>query len=256
MYSKYVGLLKCTFSLSTFKFILPFSTFTLVFEGSAINDVKYHKHLGVLFSHNLTWNVYIDEICTKAMRRLNVFRSHSFKLSRRALETMYFSFIRPILEYGDVLLTNCGSVNAKKLEKVQLQAARIVTGALQPTPLAQLYKETGWQTLAERHDIHCLCLFYKIVNGLTPSYLSELVPVQPVHSYNLRNMTGIQNLFCHTSRFHESFIPYVTTLCNNLSGEVRHSETLIIFKKHSEEKHSQVESALLYWTKKRCYSVG
>ena len=43
-------------------------------------------------------------------------------------------------------------------------------------------------------------------------------------------MTGIQNLFCRTSRFHESFIPYATTLWNNLSGEVRHSETLIIFK--------------------------
>ena len=164
------------------------------------------------------------------MRRLNVLRSLSFKLSRRALETMYFSFIRPILEYGGVLLTNCGSVNAKKLEKVHLQAARIVTGAVQPTQLEQLHKETGWQTLAERRDIHCLCLFYKIVNGLTPSYLSELVPVQPVHSYNLRNMTGIQNLFCRTSRFHESFIPYATTLWNNLSGEVRHSETLIIFK--------------------------
>ena len=40
-------------------------------------------------------------------------------------------------------LFNCGSVNAKKLEKVQLQAARIVTGALQPTQLEQLYKETG-----------------------------------------------------------------------------------------------------------------
>ena len=46
------------------------STPTLVFDGSAINVVKYHKHLGVLFSHNLTWNDYIDEICTKAMRRL------------------------------------------------------------------------------------------------------------------------------------------------------------------------------------------
>ena len=212
---------------------------TLVFDMSAINDVKYHKHFGVLFSHNLTWDVFIDEICTKAMRRLNVLRLLSSKLSRRAFETMYFSFIRPILEYGSVLLTNCGSVNAEKLEKVQLQAARIVTEALQPTQLEQLYKETGWQALEERRDIHCLCLFYKNVNGLTTSYLSELVPAQPVHSYNLRNMTGIQNLFCRTSRFHESFIPYATTLWNNLSGEVRQSETLVIFK-NTLKKKSQV----------------
>ena len=97
----------------------------------------------------------------------------------------------------------------KKLEKVQLQAARIVTGV--PTqPLVVLSKLYGWQTLAERRDIYCLYLFYKIVNVLTPSYLSELVPAQPVHSYNLGSITGIQTLFCCTSHFHESFIPYTT----------------------------------------------
>ena len=35
--------------------------------------------------------------------------------------------------------------------------------------------ETKWQTLKERLDCHCLCLFYKIVNCLTPSYLSSVL---------------------------------------------------------------------------------
>ena len=96
---------------------------------------------------DLTWNSHIHEICSKALRRLDILSCFRFKLSRHALEIMYFSFIRPILEYGNVLLTNCGSANTDKMEKVQIQTARIVTGALQCTNTQRLYKETKWQTL-------------------------------------------------------------------------------------------------------------
>ncbi len=38
------------------------------------------------------------------------------------------TFIRPILEYGDVIYDACSIEDTTKLEKVQLEAARIVTG--------------------------------------------------------------------------------------------------------------------------------
>ena len=65
-----------------------------------IDMVTTHKHLGITLSNNLTWNSHIHEICSKALRRLNILSCLRFKLSRRALEIMYLSFIRPILEYG------------------------------------------------------------------------------------------------------------------------------------------------------------
>jgi hypothetical protein len=36
-------------------------------------------------------------------------------------------YIRPIFEYASEVWDNCGSVNASKLERLQLEAARIVT---------------------------------------------------------------------------------------------------------------------------------
>ena len=46
--------------------------------------------------------------------------SLSFKLNRKTLETLYFSFIRPILEYANVLLTNLTESDTFKIEKVQI----------------------------------------------------------------------------------------------------------------------------------------
>ena len=41
---------------------------------------------------------------------------------------MYFAFVHPIIEYVDVVWDNCTTFEADELEKIQLEAARIVTG--------------------------------------------------------------------------------------------------------------------------------
>ena len=41
----------------------------------------------------------------------------------------YFSFIRPLLEYADVVWNNCTQYESNGLDKIQNVAARIVTGA-------------------------------------------------------------------------------------------------------------------------------
>jgi hypothetical protein len=54
-------------------------------------------------------------------------RKLKFRLKREYLENIYFTFIRPILEYSSEVWDNCGQVNSDRLEKLQLEAARIVT---------------------------------------------------------------------------------------------------------------------------------
>ena len=45
-----------------------------------------------------------------------------------------------------------------------------------PVTLASIYRETGWVTLNVRMKVKNLTLFYKILNNLTPEYLSDLIP--------------------------------------------------------------------------------
>jgi hypothetical protein len=49
-------------------------------------------------------------------------------LQNGMIEKLYLVYIRPIFEYASEVWDNCGSVNASKLERLQLEAARIVTG--------------------------------------------------------------------------------------------------------------------------------
>ena len=86
-------------------------------------------------------------------------RKLKFLLDRKSLEIMYFTFIRPLLEYVDVVLDNCTLYEVNTLEKIKLESAHIVPGTTKLVSLEMLYKETGWETLEIRCSKHKLCLF-------------------------------------------------------------------------------------------------
>ena len=127
-----------------------------------INEVKSHKHLGIVFSNDCTWHEHLEYVKKKAWNRINVMRKLKFKLDRRSLQIIYFTFVRPLLEYADVLWDNCTQYEINDLEKIQNEAARIVTGATKLVSINSLCTETGWETLSSRRKKHKLILFYKI----------------------------------------------------------------------------------------------
>ena len=119
-----------------------------------IEEVTSHKHLGVLYSNDCTWDEHLDYIKSKAWIRVNIMRKLKFKLDRHSLQTICFSFIRPVTEYSDVVWDNYTLYEANELEKIQIEADRIVTGATKLVSIDSLYIETGWDTLASRRKKH------------------------------------------------------------------------------------------------------
>jgi len=98
-------------------------------NNQPINEVTSHKHLGIFFSTNFTWHSHIDHITSKAWTRINIMRKLKLTLDYNSLGINYILFIRPILEYGDIVWYNCTQYEKGEIEKIQLQAARIVTDA-------------------------------------------------------------------------------------------------------------------------------
>ena len=72
----------------------------------------------------------------------------------KSLQTMYFTFIRPVLEY--TVLDNCTQEQMNDLEKIQIEAGRIVSGATKFVALDRLYRELGWLKHSERRKLHKL----------------------------------------------------------------------------------------------------
>ena len=72
------------------------------------------------------------------------------QMSRISVNRMYLSFIRPILQYADVLWDGCSNENETCIEKFQLEAARLVSGLTRSTSTNKIYQEVGWKTLLQR----------------------------------------------------------------------------------------------------------
>jgi hypothetical protein len=57
--------------------------------------------------------------------------------------------------------------DSERLDKIQLEAARIVTGLTSYASILFIYKETGWDKLSVRREKRKLSLFYDIVSNST-----------------------------------------------------------------------------------------
>ena len=90
----------------------------------------------------------------------------------------------------------------------------------------------GWETLQSRRNKHKLILLYKVLHGLAPTYLSELVPplVQETTTYNLRNSDNIQNDRAQSSFFHNLFFPSSIRAWNDLSNDIQNALSVASFK--------------------------
>ena len=85
-----------------------------------------------MFGSNHTWNLHIDEVVEKAYSRLGILRRFKYNLDRRTLQKIYFSFVRPILDYADIILDNIPYYLVNKIESIQLERNGLGTAVLQP----------------------------------------------------------------------------------------------------------------------------
>ena len=137
-----------------------------------------------------------------------------------------------MLEYACEVWDGCYEREVEKIEKVQLEAARIVTGLTKFASAEALYFETGWETLVERRKLRKLNIFYRMHNRLCPQYLYECLPplVSNTSGYNLRNSNNYAIPRSRLRNSEKSFIPSTVSLWNNLDMSTRNSPTLAIFK--------------------------
>ena len=162
----------------------------------------------------------IDVLIERTSKQLNILRKLKYRLKRDYLEKIYLVFIQPILEYASEVWDNCGQTNCNSLEKIQIEAARIVTGLSIYASFDSIYKET----LSTRREV-----FYKIVNKEAPY---ELVPplVASNVNYNLRNSHNIHVPFNRLSVNQNSYFPCTIQTWNSLDCTIRNLPTFSSFK--------------------------
>ena len=202
----------------------------IFFNNGIVQQTVFQKHLGLSLDKKLSFNQHLKEKFSKANKGIGVLRKLSNLLPRSALVTIYKSFIRPHLDYGDVIYdqTNNSSLS-DSIETIQYNAALAITGAIRGTSKERLFQELGFEYLSQRRWLRKLCLFYKIYCNQSPLYLYNLIPTLN-RTYNTRNDNKIPQIRYRTKRFSSTFLPSTISDWNNLDIHIRQSESLGKFK--------------------------
>ena len=208
------------------------NTFELIIDGTILKVVETHKHLGVHLSSNNKWSKHIDSIIESASKQISDLRKIKYQFSKQTLNTLYCTYIRPLLEYASEVWDGSTQADAHRLEQVQLNAAGIVTGLPVFASLDSLYYEIEWETLSQRRTNKKLTLMFKIVNNETPGYLKNLLPnrVGDQTHYQLRNNQNYEVLNSRLCSYENSYFPSTLRLRNKLDQDTRNSSSVLEFK--------------------------
>ena len=113
------------------------------------NQLKFDDHLKIVFGK--------IKITIGLLRKLQIF------LPRAAFNTIYKTFIKPLLDYADILYDQAYNMSFhQKLKSIQYNACLAITGALRGISKEKLYQELGLESLQLRRWYRKLGIFYKI----------------------------------------------------------------------------------------------
>ena len=147
------------FSRKTNKISHPTTTFNTV----PVARTSCQKHLGLHLDEKLNFTQHIKIKISKANKGIGIIKRLSHILPRKSLLTIYKSFIRPHLDYCDVVYDQPNNESfCTKIERILYNAVLAITGAIRGTSQIKLYKELGLESLRFRRWFRRLCTFSKI----------------------------------------------------------------------------------------------
>ena len=104
-------------------------------------------HLDIVFNGN-DFDEHIEGVFDKTSKPIGLIRKLQNFLPRPSLLQIYKSFVRPRLDYGDIIYDKVfiGSFQ-KKLESIQYNGALAIAGAIRGTCREKTYSELGLESL-------------------------------------------------------------------------------------------------------------
>ncbi len=203
--------------------------------SNEIDTKSEHKHLGLTLDSKLNFESHIREASLKARRGIGMIKYLSKYVSRNVLDQIYKLYVRPHLDYGDIIYhrydPEMQSAFTQRLEHIQYSAALAVTGAWRGTSRQRLYEELGWENLYQRRWYRRLCHFFNVKKSQSPHYLFAEIPDERELTYNLRATRAYNQNFGRTVRFSNTYFQNTLFEWNLLCDDIKHSVSIAEFKR-------------------------
>ena len=202
---------------------------TISFNNIQVEGASHHNHLAVLLDKKLNFKQYIDTTILKINKGISVIKRLRHSLPRKSLMTIYKAFLKPLIDYGDIICDQPqNDFFCKKLEPVQYKIALAITGAIQGTSRDKIYQELGIESFKSRRWYKRLSYMFKIMKEEAPNYLTNLVPKCETNTRTGNNNTTTFN--SRTNCFKYSFFPSTVNGWIIFDLNIRNSESISVFK--------------------------
>ena len=202
------------------------------FANIPVKSTQIHRHFGMVLDSNLSYEHYIQSILNKVDTTIGLLRKFQLILPRHSLITVYKTFIRPHLDYGDAIHDRAFNESTdQRLQSIQYNSAIAIAGAIRGTSSEKLFQELGLEALKSRRLFRKLYLFYKILQSKSSSYLFKSIP-ENNNPYASKSALNNQVPFfkAKTDFLKNCFFPAVITEWNKLDISIRNSSLYHIFK--------------------------
>ena len=124
----------------------------LTFNNIPVAQTNSQKHLGMQLDKKLNFEEHLNKVESKVNKTIGIIRKLQNVLPRSALLTIYKSFIRPHLDYGDIIYDKAFNESFHaKLESLQYNTTLAITGAIRGSSTEKIYEELGLESLKSRH---------------------------------------------------------------------------------------------------------
>lgn len=109
------------------------------------------KYLGVLIDNKLKFNVHLNACICNASHILYMLRKIRNNLNVKTANVIYKTMILPLIEYGNVFLLSCTSLERRKIQRIQNKGLKIVFSRNRFYPTRLLHKDANlasWEVRA------------------------------------------------------------------------------------------------------------
>ena len=186
----------------------------------------------MILDSKLNFKNHLSEKISKANKGIGIIRRLYNFLPRASLVNIYRAFVRPHLDYGDIIYDNSSNATfSQMIESVQYNAALAITGAIHGSSRDKLYQELGFESLHDRRWFRKLCFYYKIRHNMCPLYLTDLLLIMKTSCYSLRLNRAPTVPNFRTERFKSTFFPSCSSNWNQLDPNIQNSSSIEIFKR-------------------------
>ena len=95
-------------------------------------------------------------------------------LPQETLSHIYRGIVEPYFRYCSSVWGSCGETKLLTLQKLQNRTAIIVTNSGYDAPADALIEKLNWPTIVEIIKRETATMVYKSLDGLAPTYLSNI----------------------------------------------------------------------------------